>query len=347
LPSSAFEVPMADWDPRAERSFASLSANRQTAGGTLLWVYRHYVTMTSLAETYGARGSRARKRLLAGTGLFLAGALLIVTGIVVASTGVLSAVGVGTVGAREIAGIVAGLGVPAVFVGVFTVLPASRRERAAAAIGAAVAIAGVVLFRYAYPDRWAGAPGAAGNDLTFAVLVVYFLGTLTTFWVLFTSVVNVRSRSPGGTVTLQRIIRRATGSTSDGIQRPGSKPGGTGGGSVGIGGGLPDESRGSGSLGGGTADDSTTATSDGGSEGEILRTPEPSPGGNDGTAGSNQPATPSDPDRYCGSCAHFDYVRTDRGIQPYCGFHDELMDDMEPCEQWEANTEPVDRGGRQ
>jgi hypothetical protein len=39
-------------------------------------------------------------------------------------------------------------------------------------------------------------------------------------------------------------------------------------------------------------------------------------------------------DRYCGNCAHFDYVRTDRGIQPYCGLHDELMDDMDACEEW-------------
>ena len=39
-------------------------------------------------------------------------------------------------------------------------------------------------------------------------------------------------------------------------------------------------------------------------------------------------------DRYGGSCQHFDYVRTDQGIQPYCGLHDELMDDMDACEEW-------------
>jgi hypothetical protein len=39
-------------------------------------------------------------------------------------------------------------------------------------------------------------------------------------------------------------------------------------------------------------------------------------------------------DAYCGNCTHFDYVRTDRGMQPYCGHHDELMDDMDACEEW-------------
>jgi hypothetical protein len=281
--------------------------------------------MTSLAETYGTRGSRARRRLLAGTGLFLSGALLIVAGIVVASTGVMSAFGIGTFGAREIAGIVAGLGVPAVFVGVFTVLPASRKERAAAAVGAVTAVTGVFLFSMAYPEQWA-ANGAGGSDMTFTVLVVYFAGALTTFWVLFTAVVNVKFSGPGGTVTLQRIIRRATGSTTDGSHRPGSKPGGSNAGSVGIAGGLAD-----------TTDAATDPTSDGGSEGEVLRTPEPS-GGTSETPSPEEPSVPADPDRYCGNCTHFQYVRTEQGIQPHCGFYDELMDDMEPCEQWTANT---------
>jgi hypothetical protein len=44
---------------------------------------------------------------------------------------------------------------------------------------------------------------------------------------------------------------------------------------------------------------------------------------------------PSAADRYCGNCTHFDYVRTDEGIQPYCGLHDEVMDDVEACSEWE------------
>jgi len=302
--------------------------------------------MTSLAETYGARGSRARKRLLAGTGLFLAGALMIVAGIVIGSTEVLSAYGIGTYGAREIAGIVGGLGVPAVFVGVFTVLPASRRERAAAAVGSAIAILGVVLFWYAYPGQWSGA--AAETDLTLPVATVYFVGVLTTFWTLFTAIVNVKATSPGGTVTLQRIIRRAAGSTTPGSHRPGSKPTGPSGGSVGVAGGLGNDARTGTAADGRSGGTSAGTVSDGGTGTETLGTPDPEPeetgreeqspdaptaAGSAGTSGAS-----ADPDRYCGSCTHFQYVRADAGMQPYCGFHDELMDDMEACEEWEPNA---------
>jgi hypothetical protein len=47
----------------------------------------------------------------------------------------------------------------------------------------------------------------------------------------------------------------------------------------------------------------------------------------------DDPAPSGDP--YCGNCAHFNYVRTDEGLQPYCGLHDDLMDDMDACAQWE------------
>jgi len=41
-----------------------------------------------------------------------------------------------------------------------------------------------------------------------------------------------------------------------------------------------------------------------------------------------------DRDSYCGSCKHFEYVQTDQGMQPYCGFHDEIMDDMDACDEY-------------
>jgi hypothetical protein len=297
--------------------------------------------MTSLSETYGARGSRARKRLLVGTGLFLAGALMIVTGIVVGSTDVLAAYDVDTFGAREIAGVLGGLGVPAVFVGVFTVLPASRGKRAAAAIGAAIAIVGVVLFSYAYPEQWSRAYGSPETNLTLPVATVYVAGVLTTFWVLFTAIVNVKASSPGGNVTLQRIIRRAAASNEPGSHRPGSKPSSPTAGSVGVAGGLDDASA---------AVPGADTASDGGTDAERLETPAPdtNPSGSNPSpdadsenlpgVGGPTPGSGADPDRYCGNCTHFRYVRADAGMQPYCGFHDELMDDMEACEQWQANT---------
>jgi len=112
--------------------------------------------MTSLAEVYEGHVGEVEslRRLYLGIGLFAVGTLLVVTGIVAASTTAFSAFGLGTYESRHLAGVLAGLGGPSVFVGVFTILPASRRVRAAAAIGASVAILGVSLFWYAYPTRW-------------------------------------------------------------------------------------------------------------------------------------------------------------------------------------------------
>lgn len=277
--------------------------------------------MTSLGEVYESKGADSR-RLYLGTGLFLAGAVMSVVAIVVASTSVLTPMGYGIYEAREIAGVLAGLGVPAVFVGVFTVLPASFLERAVAAIGATIAVFGVLLFVQAYPEQWIT---ATENHVTLPVVAVYFVGALTTFWALFTAVVNFKVRNdPGGTVTLQRIIQRARAESSG---SDGSYPSTASLGSVGIGGGIdrnPVES---------------TPASDGGATENDIRTPMPS---DDAEVVPNESEArgfgSSNPDRYCGNCADFDYVRTDDGFQPYCGYHDELMDDMSPCDHWEPNA---------
>ncbi len=291
--------------------------------------------MTSLAEAYGSTGSSAQRRLLLGTGLFLTGAIMVVVAIVVASTGILGVLGVDVFGAREIAGVLAGLGVPAVFVGVFSVLPASARERAAAAIGATVAVLGVGLFTYAYPERWIGASDA---PLTFPVVVVYFLGTITTFWALFTAVVNFKAREPGGTVTLQRIIQRASSRSHASPPSPGSTPTTGSFGSVGVVGDVD-----TGDVSDQTEDDAEVLST----PTDRQRSPSATPGpassapASDGGTQSNDIRTPrpidaDSRDRYCGNCTHFEYVPSDEGIQPYCGFHEELMDDMEACPEWEA-----------
>lgn len=287
--------------------------------------------MTSLSEAYGTKGQEGLRRLYLGTGLFVLGAVMVVIAIIAAATNVFAANGMGTFGARKLAGILAGIGVPAVFIGIFTVLPASRNERAAAAIGASVAAFGVLLFAYAYPGQWYG---AAENHLTLPVVAVYFLGVIITFWALFTAVVNFKVRNdPGGTVTLENIIRANRGGRQPDA---GSKPAGSALGGVGVVGNVDrdtvmqesDEGAGSTASDGGTA--STTQTDDAVVErsGETQGTPE----------GSDRPT--AEPDRYCGSCAYFDYARTDDGIQPYCGYDDRLMDDMEPCDHWQPNSPP-------
>jgi hypothetical protein len=78
--------------------------------------------------------------------------------------------------------------------------------------------------------------------------------------------------------------------------------------------------------------ESRSPVSDGGStaaghDAEFLDEPSPDPRG----------------DVYCGNCAHFNYVRTNEGMKPYCGFDGEVMDDMEACEEWEANVSGIER----
>lgn len=280
--------------------------------------------MTSLTEVYeGRMGAVAsRERLYLGMALFAFGVSLIVGGIVVATTGVAESLGLDMFGSRKVAGILAGLGVPQAILGAFAVLPAGRTTRAAAVIGASVAAFGVTLFAYAYPYEWIGATGA-GPGLTLATTVVYFLGTTTTAWCLFLAVATFKTRKdPGGTARMEvteegriRLIEETT------PQR------GLGG--IGFFGSTPD----------GEVETQTAVT-------ESPTATESRPASDGGAA-----ATTSDddtfldsvtvrgqPDRYCGNCEHFSYVRTEEGIAPYCGHDGRYMDDMEACEDWETNV---------
>jgi hypothetical protein len=329
--------------------------------------------MASLGEVYhgGDRNGPGRKRVYAGASLFLVGVVLVVAGIVVATTDVLIGGGTTLTDVREYGGILAGLGVPAVFLGLSTVLPAKLPTRAAAGIGASIAVLGVALFAHAYPCRWSGAncgPGMA--DLTLPTVGVYFLGAVVTFWCLFMGIANFKTRNdPGGTVTMDvtregdtkvievdragRSVNAATtasASVSDGgdddtdIREVGGTPddgggwgaranrgqsgngGGTatasgGGAGAGTGGSVPkvgESPRVGESAGGG----SSTGGADGGVDDETWKS----------TAATG--ATTDAADRYCGNCEHFEYVRTERGIQPYCGFHEGVMADMDPCDDW-------------
>ncbi len=330
--------------------------------------------MTSLAEAYERRVGEVAdpRRLYLGVGLFFAGVALTAAGIVVATTDVLSALGVDRMAAWRRAGVLGGIGVPATIAGVFTVLPSSRRIKAAATIGASVSVLGVALFWHAYPTHWAG----YGQDLTGYVVGVYFLGTATSVWCLFAGIATLKRRNdPGGTVSLKitkdgetkvievdrdqvsgmggvgvagadltsavgaddaevtRANEASTGSTGKATADRSSSGAGTSAGTAGASAGTADAATG---AGGSTADRTTPASagaaSDGGrqdreitslqGETEIVDT---------GTA-ARQHA-----DRYCGNCEHFRYVRSGQGMQPYCGFHGETMDDMEACEEWEPN----------
>jgi hypothetical protein len=243
---------------------------------------------------------------------------------------------------------------------VFTILPASRRTRSAALFAASLSIFSVAVFAQASPCRWIdNTCAASGVNLTLPTAGIYTLGTLTTVWCLFTGIANFKTRNdPGGTVTME-VTREGKTETVEvdraeldglgGIGFLGSTPDGEVATQT-----NPDSQPG---AGGGT-------TSDGGASTERISSPLDEAAGN--TASTTNGATSTDSavttdettgvdrigpgsprqsrddqgadtsvDRYCGSCVDFKYVRTDTGIRPYCAHHDELMDDMDACDEWE------------
>lgn len=312
--------------------------------------------MTSLSEVYepDAKYETSLRRLYAGLGLFSLGTLLVVAAIVVGTTSIHGT----RAASRELAGILAGVGVPAVFLGIFAVLPASRRTRAAAGVGAAVAVLGVTLFVHAYPCQWVTSNCANGRPLlTLPVTVVYFSGVITTFFCLFVGVANFQSRNnPGGTAQVEVT---AQGETRI-IEVPKSELSKFSG-SLGVLGGTPDvddDRPEHGVVSDGGAEDGVV-TEVAGDDAVVQRSGPSASTAPSGPAGpgsaetggrsgqgeharrvdiDHQQTTGSDRDRYCGSCTHFQYVQTSEGIQPYCGAHDDLMDDMEACPQYSPRS---------
>jgi hypothetical protein len=320
--------------------------------------------MTSLSEAYGGRGRSEvdPRRLYLGVGSFVAGTLLLVAGLFVAAEVVLPS-GYSSGEARRLGGVLGGVGVPLVFLGVMTVLPADRNTRVAAIVGAAVMCLGVALFAYAYPNQWVGGPHPELRDLTLPTAGLYFVGAATTLWSVFVGVANFKTRNnPGGTVTMEVTHKGETKVVE--VDRAQLNRGG----GVGLLGGTPDgdvetqtnRQDGNGSGSGSTGPSNSRSTggaqpagvSDGGATATGIRSPldedggvDIETGGSDSQTGSAEPSGPVTPgvspaardgpgDTYCGNCAQFDYARTEQGMQPYCSHHDELMDDMDACEEW-------------
>ena len=316
--------------------------------------------MTSLAETYNSgKGGPSLRRLTFGLTLFLMGSMLVVSGIGVTTTQLLYGTDPAALTAkRQLGGVLAGVGVPAVLVGIFTMLPSARLTKAAAAVGTGISLMGVLLFDHAYPCQWSGAVCGAGKpDLTLLTVAVFSFGTLITFSCLFIGVTNLRS-ADAETDPFESSQRSSTG------EQPNAASGGFG---------LFTRSD---------DETDTTPTSDGGSEAESITSPFDSTTANTSSEPSKSPQTNTNPhsnsrtgqrskrpsptprssstrahpenkkntwqsadvdaslgDQYCGNCAHFEYVKTDSGIEPYCAAHDELMDDMVPCEEWASRME--------
>lgn len=150
--------------------------------------------MPSLDEAYERGGSVPRPRRVA-VGLALVGA---------GGLAVLGAVGLlglsQTTTAKTWAGIVAGLGVPAMLLGVVIALPADRRARLGVAAGTALSTAGVWLFVRAYPDRWT----RTADSLALETLSLYALGCAVALWFVFLALASFRRRNdPQGTVRVE------------------------------------------------------------------------------------------------------------------------------------------------
>lgn len=161
--------------------------------------------MTSLSEAYDGRDWEGRdpRRVSAGGGLFVLGALGVVAAILVLTTGLATLLGATTdVAAKHLAGTLAGLGIPAMFLGVVVVLPASARERAGVLVGTLLSAGGVALFRHAYPAQWTGTP----ESLAFPTAMLYFVGGSVALWFVFSAVATFKLRNnPQGTVTLEVV----------------------------------------------------------------------------------------------------------------------------------------------
>jgi hypothetical protein len=179
-------------------------------------------------------------------------------------------------------------------------------------------------------------------DLTLPTAGIYFLGALTTFWCLFVGIANFKTRNdPGGTVTMEvtrqgetKVIEvdRSTARGGVGLGGSASGPTATVGAQVSDGGATDDDIREVATV------SSTDGTGGGGATGTTSPDAPTQSRADDGAetwkSTAVTDASTDNADRYCGNCEQFEYVRTERGIQPYCGFHDGVMADMDACEEW-------------
>lgn len=156
--------------------------------------------MTSLDEAYNPRWSRLRnpRRVIAGMVLVVVGVLAVLV-----AMGLVGFRGDSTT-AKQYAGVAAGLGIPALLLGVVVVLPASRRTRLGVVAGTLVSGAGVALFWQVYPGRWT----RTADPLAFETMMLYGLGCAIALWFVFTAIATFRLRNnPQGTVRLE-VVRQ-------------------------------------------------------------------------------------------------------------------------------------------
>ena len=159
--------------------------------------------MTSLDRAYNRRwqGIRSPRRVAAGLPLVGVGVIGLAAALVLVATGSTSTT------AKAYAGVAAGLGVPAMLLGVVVVLPASVRQRLGVVVGALLATGGVWLFWEVYPEQWT----RTANSLAFETLLVYGLGCAIALWFVFSTIASFRLRNnPQGMVRLEVVTEGST-----------------------------------------------------------------------------------------------------------------------------------------
>jgi len=159
--------------------------------------------MTSLDKAYDRRwsGVRSPRRVAAGVALLAAGVLALAAGLVLVATDSSSTA------AKASAGVAAGLGVPALLLGVVVVLPASLRQRLGVVFGTLLATGGVWLFWHVYPERWT----RTADPLAFETMMLYGLGCAIGLWFVFSTIASFRLRNnPQGMVQLEVVKEGST-----------------------------------------------------------------------------------------------------------------------------------------
>lgn len=157
--------------------------------------------MPSLSEAYERRRQERDLRRPAGAAVFVVGIICILVALVLASTAVYETLGWDLLTAREVAGVLGGIGVPLLFVGVITALPTTIRERSLTGVGIVICLGAIGLFTVAYPSSWYG---VSADHLTFEVAILYGAGALIALWYVLSAVATFTTRNnPHGTVRVE------------------------------------------------------------------------------------------------------------------------------------------------
>lgn len=265
--------------------------------------------MTTLAEAYDRRVGEAERlqRIYLGLGISGVGVLMFFLGGIIGVAMPVAAL-FGASNPTEqwgLGGILAGFGIPIALAGLYVVVPTTRENLAIAASGIGLGLLGVLTFVVVYPNMWHGDP----TDLTWLVFVLYAGGAIVDIWALFRSVLDIEIALPTNRLELRYEGREApeeSASTTSTVVQDGG---------VGI---------------------STDVA--GGTDAEIMAGEDP------GDAGDDERDGRFSGDRYCGNCAHYDYLDDGAGdSQPYCRFHEETLDDLTACDHYAVTVGAPER----